>query len=123
MLEFMFIPNNILILIKCVLQAASLQCAEDPGPGIGLKECIACALKMLEEELNLQKQRGWLSENLQPEGQCPIRGEMDSFNNDLLQLVDKTRSLTSQSSFAFVSPCHQIHREVRLLLLNTCFSC
>ncbi|XP_023529579.1 histidine kinase 2-like [Cucurbita pepo subsp. pepo] len=92
-------------------QAASLQCAEDPGPGIGLKECIACALKMLEEELNLQKQRGWLSENLQPEGQCPIRGEMDSFNNDLLQLVDKTRSLTSQSSFAFVSPCHQIHRE------------
>lgn len=83
---------------------------------MALKDCIGCALKILEEEKDFQKQHGWLSENLQSEGQCPIRGERDFFNIDLMKKVDKTRSLTSQSSFEFVSPCHQIHREVRLLL-------
>lgn len=105
------------------MQTASLQCAKDPGPGIALKDFIACTLKILEEEQDLQKQHGWLSENLKSEGQCPVRGEMDSFNVDLLQLVDKTHSLTSHSSFALVSPCDEIHREVRLLLLNIFFSC
>ncbi|XP_022136029.1 histidine kinase 2-like isoform X2 [Momordica charantia] len=93
-------------------QTASLQSAKDPGPGIALKDCIACALKILEEEQDLQRHHGWLFENIQSKGQCPIRGEMDSFNIDLLQLVDKTRSLASHSSFTFVSPCHQIQREV-----------
>lgn len=115
-------PNNMLILTKCVLQTASLLCAKDSEPGNALKDCIPCALKILEREQESQKKHGWLSEDLQSEGQCPIRGEIESFNIGQLQLVDKIHSLTSKSSFAFVSPCLQIHKEVRLLLPNIFFS-
>lgn len=92
-------------------QTASLLCAKDSEPGNALKDCIPCALKILEREQESQKKHGWLSEDLQSEGQCPIRGEIESFNIGQLQLVDKIHSLTSKSSFAFVSPCLQIHKE------------
>lgn len=92
-----------------LLQMLSVRCTEDFESDTSQLDGIACALKLLYWEQDLQKQYLGVEESADSNiGQCPIRTEKIPENSDQLFSEDITVPFASDLSVSLLSTSYQL---------------